>query len=126
MMAERLAVTLVIFTVVLGICLYIFEMFVPLSKNMDFRDACRVYLVRMEQNSGLLDDDMAALASRLETMGFEDVGVTAPSHAKVGEVMTLKVNATFRMQVMSGILARGMKEYAMEYARDVVSRRVFN
>lgn len=124
MTAERCVVTLILILMLLGICLYLFEMFIPLSKNMDFRDACRSTLIKMEQNAGLRDQDIQFLVNTLEAQGFQKVTVMAPSHAKAGEIMTLTVRGVFRMNVITGVLRRGDREFFMEYTRQAVSRRV--
>ena len=125
-MAERSAVTLILAVLLLCICMFIFEMFIPVSKNMDFRDVCRAYLVKMEQNSGLGHTETESLKSKLESMGFSEVYVTAPLSAKAGEIICLRVQAVYNLDILSGILLRSMKQYHMEYEREVVSRRVIN
>ena len=125
-MAERAVVTAIIFLIVLSLCLYITENFIPIGKNMDFRDICRGYLMKMEYCSGLSASACSALVTELENQGFEDVAVSAPSSAKAGTVMTLNVIATVKRDSIAGIFKRLPKEYEMAYSRKAIARKVVN
>ena len=125
-MAERALITAVLLMVVISLCLYVTENFIPIGKNLDFRDVCRSYLMRMEYKSGLSTGDREALKSRLEAIGFEDVEVAAPASAKAGTVMNLEVSAVFRYETLAGIFVRGERSYGMSYKRAAVARKVIN
>lgn len=125
-MAERAVVTAVILLIVLSICLYITESFVPIGKNLDFRDVCRSYLMKMEYCSGLSESDCISLEEDLENLGFDDVLISAPSSSKAGTVMTLDVSVKLKRESLSGIFRRVLKEYEMVYIRKAIARKVVN
>ena len=125
-MAERAVVTAVILLIVLSICLYITESFVPIGKNLDFRDVCRGYLMKMEYCSGLSESDCISLEEDLENLGLEDVMVSAPSSSKAGTVMTLDISAKLKRETLVGIFRRTIKEYEMVYIRKAIARKVVN
>lgn len=125
-MAERALVSAVLLVIVMSICLYMTECFIPIGKNMDFRDTCRDYLIRMEYNSGLGDDDFAELEDDLRNIGLTDVNITAPTSAKAGTVMTLSVEAVYTQFSLLGIFNRIARDYEMGYERKAVARRVVN
>ena len=125
-MAERALVSAVLLVIVMSICLYMTECFVPIGRNMDFRDTCRDYLMRMEYNSGLGSSDCNELEDELEAMGFSDISITAPASAKAGSVMTLEVSVVYTQSGLFGILERTTRDYAMSYERKAVARKVVN
>lgn len=125
-MAERAVVTAVILLIVLSICLYMMECFVPIGKNLDFRDVCRGYLMKMEYCSGLSESACISLQSDLENIGFEDVDVSAPASAKAGTVMTMNISATLKRYSIAGVFKRNIREYEMFYSRKAVARKVVN
>lgn len=125
-MAERAVVTAVLMIMVLSICLYLTENFIPIGKNMDFRDICRSYLMKMEYCSGLDESDCRSLRETLEDIGFTDVSITAPNSAKAGTIMSLDVSAVFSYAGLSGIFSRSETEYEMNYIRKAVARKVIN
>ena len=125
-MAERAVVTAIILLIVLSICLYITESFIPIGKNLDFRDVCRSYLMKLEYNSGLDETACRSLTEELERIGFDDVEVIAPASSKAGSVMTLEVSAILRRDSIAGIFKRILKEYEMKYSRKAVARKVVN
>lgn len=125
-MAERAVVTAVILLVTICICLYMVEVFVPIGKNMDFRDICRNYLMKMEYCSGLSRDDLSALKDRLEESGFCNVTATAPGSAKAGERISLHVRAEYIRDGLSGIFKREPTAHSMTYERTTVARKVIN
>lgn len=125
-MAERAVVTAVILLIVLSLCLYITESFVPIGKNLDFRDVCRGYLMKMEYCSGLSVADCMSLEDDLENLGLTDVFVSAPSSSKAGTIMTLDVSAKLKRESLTGIFRRAVKEYEMAYSRKAVARKVVN
>lgn len=125
-MAERAVVTAVILLIVLSLCLYITESFVPIGKNLDFRDVCRGYLMKMEYCSGLSESDCISLENELERLGFEDVMVSAPASSKAGDVMTLDISVKLKRETLAGIFRRSMKEYEMVYTRKAIARKVVN
>lgn len=125
-MAERAVVAAIILLITISICLFVTESFIPLGKNLDFRDVCRGYLMKMEYNSGLCQNDCQALESELERIGFYDIEINAPASAKAGTVMSLNVNVTFIVESITGIFSRREKEYEMAYSRNVLARKVVN
>ncbi len=125
-MAERAVVTAVILLIVLSVCLYMMESFIPIGKNLDFRDVCRGYLMKMEYCSGLSESACLSLGSELESIGFEDVEVSAPASAKAGTVMTLNVSVILKRYSIAGVFKRKIKEYEMFYSRKAVARKVVN
>jgi hypothetical protein len=125
-MAERALISAVLLVIVMSICLYMTECFVPIGRNMDFRDTCRDYLMRMEYNSGLGSSDCRELEDELKNMGFSDISITAPVSAKAGSVMTLSVNVIYTQSGLFGILERTTRDYAMNYERKAVARKVVN
>lgn len=125
-MAERAVVTAIILLIVLSICLYMMESFVPIGKNLDFRDVCRGYLMKMEYCSGLDESACTSFESDLEKIGFIEVEVSAPASAKAGTVMTMDVSATLRRYSIAGIFKRNIREYEMFYSRKAVARKVVN
>lgn len=125
-MAERAVITAIILMIVLSICMYLTECFVPIGKNMDFRDTCRSYLMKMEYKSGLAEEDRQSLVASLEKMGFCDISVSAPNASKAGTVMTLDVYAVYRHSMLSNIFNRTEREYSMMYTRKAIARKVVN
>lgn len=125
-MAERAVVTAVILLIVLSLCLYITESFVPIGKNLDFRDVCRGYLMKMEYCSGLSESDCISLENDLERLGFEDVMVSAPASSKAGDIMKLDISVKLKRETLAGIFRRSMKEYEMVYIRKAIARKVVN
>ena len=125
-MAERAVVTAVILLIVLSICLYITESFVPIGKNLDFRDVCRGYLMKMEYNSGLGVSDCSDLQDELEDLGFEDICISAPVSAKAGTVMALDVSVTLKQEMLAGIFKRITRDFQMVYSRKALARKVVN
>ena len=125
-MAERAVVTAIILLIVLSICLYMMESFVPIGKNLDFRDVCRGYLMKMEYCSGLDESACTSFEADLENIGFIEVEVSAPASAKAGTVMTMDVSATLRRYSIAGIFKRNIREYEMFYSRKAVARKVVN
>ncbi len=125
-MAERAVVAAVILLIVLSICLYVTESFIPLGKNLDFRDVCRGYLMKMEYCSGLSESACIALEDDLESLGFENICINAPMSAKAGTVMSLNISATFKRDSIVGIFRRVQKEYEMSYSRKALARKVVN
>ena len=125
-MAERAVVAAIILLIVLSICLYVTESFIPIGKNLDFRDICRGYLMKMEYCSGLSETACRTLESDLENLGFENVSISAPMSAKAGSVMSLNVTATLKRESIAGIFRRIPKEYEMGYSRKAIARKVVN
>lgn len=125
-MAERAVVTAIILLIVLSLCLYITESFVPIGKNLEFRDVCRGYLMKMEYNSGLGVSDCVALEGELENLGFENISISAPASAKAGTVMMLDVSVVLKWEGMTGIFKRSTRMYEMIYSRKALARKVVN
>ncbi|MBN2557336.1 MAG: hypothetical protein JXB33_01130 [Clostridia bacterium] len=125
-MAERAVVTAILLMIVLSICLYITESFIPIGKNMDFRDVCRSYLMKMEYCSGLGPEDLNALEERLEDLGFSGITVYAPESAKAGSEMILDVAAVYSHMSPVYIFRRIAREYEMRYSRTAIARRIMN
>jgi|GEM_PF-567289 len=125
-MAERALVSAVLLVIVMCLCLYMAESFVPIGRNMDFRDICRGYLMRMEYDSGLDSSDIDGLETDLESIGFKDINITAPGSAKAGTIMTLRVSAVYSRPVLTGIFSRVSRDYEMVYERRAVARKVVN
>lgn len=119
-------VAAVILLIVLSICLSVTESFIPIGKNLDFRDICRGYLMKMEYCSGLSEAACRTLESDLENLGFENVSISAPMSAKAGSVMSLKVTVTLKRDSIAGIFRRIQKEYEMSYIRKAIARKVVN
>jgi hypothetical protein len=125
-MAERALISAILLVMVISICLYMTEMFIPIGRNMDFRDVCREYLMRMEYNSGLSQVEMDSLESDLEAAGFADIEVSAPSSAKAGSVMMLSVEADYTHRGLLGLFRRIERKYEMSYIRNAIARKVSN
>jgi hypothetical protein len=125
-MAERAVVAAVILLIVMSLCVYMTESFIPIGKNLDFRDICRSYLMKMEYCSGLSQSDCMDLESALENLGFGDITVSAPASAKAGTVMHLLVAAELTRDGFSGIFQRKEKTYEMSYSRKAIARKVVN
>ncbi|MFO7612240.1 MAG: hypothetical protein R6W99_07140 [Clostridia bacterium] len=125
-MAERAVVTAILLMIVLSICLYITESFIPIGKNMDFRDVCRSYLMRMEYCSGLGQEDLNSLEDRLEDLGFSGISVLAPETAKAGSEMILDVTAVYSHMSPVYIFRRISREYEMRYSRTAIARKIIN
>lgn len=125
-MAERAVVTAIILLITLSLCLYMVEVFVPIGKNMDFRDICRNYLMRMEYCSGLSEEDLFQLRHKLEKAGFCEVIVIAPNSAKAGEDIRIYVEVVYLRNSLVNIFDRKEKRHKMTYDRTAVARRILN
>jgi len=125
-MGERVVVSVVILIIVMFLVIFMIEMFIPLSANLDFRDICRNYLMKMEFNSGLSNADIGNLEQELQKNHFEDIQIIAPNTCKFGEEMELKIYVSYSMKTITALFTRTNKKFFMEYQRKVIARKVIN
>lgn len=125
-MGERVVVSAVILVMTMVLVIFMVEMFLPLSANLEFRDICRNYLMKMEFNGGLKSDDVSELNNMLADKEFTDITIIAPVKAKFGDAMELFISVKYTINSISSIFSRGNREYMMEYRRATVARKAIN
>ena len=125
-MGERVVVSVVILIIAMFLVVYMIEIFIPLSVNLDFRDMCRNYLMKMEFDSELSNMDISDFKEQLQEKGFTDILIEAPNTSKFGESMELKVSASYRIKTIVNIFIREQKEYIMRYKRFTIARKAIN
>ncbi len=125
-MGERVVVTAIILVITLFLVVFMVEMFVPISANMEFKDVCRNFLVKMEIQSGLDSSDYALLTERLTAIGFHDISISAPLSAKFGSEMELHITAIFSFSSIHRLFSREEKGFEMEYIKIAVARKVIH
>lgn len=125
-MGARAAVGGVLVIITMFIVVFMIETFVPISANIDFKDICRGYLIKMEYYSGLSSDDIYSLKDDLEKEGFTDVNIMAPYNAKGGDTIQLIVEGTYTHNSIVALFKRGERSYNMVYKRQVIARRIIN
>jgi len=125
-MGERIIVSVVIMIIAMFLIVYMIEIFVPLAVNLDFRDMCRNYLMKMEFNSGLSNTDINNFTESLTKKGFSNIMIDAPSYCKFGTSMQLKVKVVYKINTIINIFIREKQNYIMNYNRTTIARRIIN
>ncbi len=119
-------VTAIILVITLFLVVFMVEMFVPISANLEFKDICRNFLVKMEMQSGFDTSDYALLTERLTAKGFHDISISAPSSAKFGSEMELHITAVFSFSTINRLFSREEKEFEMVFIKSAVARKVIH
>lgn len=121
-----MVVTAIILVITLFLVVFMVEMFVPISANMEFKDVCRNFLMKMEIQSGFNSSDYALLTERLTSIGFHDISISAPSSAKFGSEMELHITAVFSFNSIQRLFSREEKGFEMEFIKSAVARKVIH
>jgi hypothetical protein len=125
-MAEKAVISSIISVVFLILAASLIEYFIPLAVYPDFMIDCRATLLKMENEGGLGDAAKDSLVSRLESRKFTNVTVTGTTGAKLGEPMSLDVQADYPYSKIATLFSRQISTQHMTYKKTTVSRKVTN
>lgn len=125
-MAAKVTVFGVLFTVMIGILVFVVEFFLPLSANSDMNICCRKAMLSMETEGGLSYQAEEELEAELKEKGFLNIVIDGTSSAKKGEEISLKVEADYMYSKMTGIFIRREVLQHMVYSKTTIARKVVN
>ncbi len=116
----------IILVLSVSLLMYMVEFFVPLSAKGDMDMVCRSALLSMENSGGMSSAAKQVLKSELESMGLENVTITATENARQGELLTLRVEGDYTYSGINGFFSRGEVTRRMVYDKSTMSRKVVN
>ena len=123
---DRMILTCISLVLIIFITVTAVELVIPISKNQIFNQECRSYLLKMERNGGLLENEISDLERRLLNRGMINVSIYAPplGQIKFGETMTLSVVASypFRLGAAGWIISNQLQQFI--YKKNVFCRRI--
>ena len=123
-MPARIVVTGVILVIMLGVFVFMVEIFIPVNAAIGFKAECRKALMEMEVEGGLSGAAGDSLSERLAGRGFENVSIDGTPQARQGEDIVLEVEADYTYSALSGLFSRDDRTCRMRYDRTSVSRMV--
>jgi hypothetical protein len=125
-MVGRLAVGTVTLIIILTILVSMFELLVPLSARQEFGLECRNALITMETTGGFSAADRTRLTASLTSLGFADISITATAASKLGDEISLRVEADYQYSRITGVFTRSYVTQRMVYVKTSRSREVIN
>ena len=125
-MVGRLAVGTVTLIIILTILVSMFELLIPLSARQEFGLECRNALITVETTGGFSTADRTRLTTNLTSLGFINISITAATAAKLGNEISLRVEADYQYSRMTGVFTRSAITQRMVYNKTSRSREVIN
>jgi hypothetical protein len=125
-MPVRPLMTGIMLVIAVFLLMYMVEFFIPLSAKGDIDMVCRNALLKMENSGGMTASGKQALRSELESMGLENITISATENAKQGGLLTLRVEGDYTYSGITGFLSRGDITIRLVYDKSAMSRKVLN
>lgn len=116
----------IVFVLIIVILVMCIQFLLPVSIKLGMSTDCRNYLLLMENNSGLSNEDVNNLESKLAARGLINITVTAPGTAKQGDQMTLDVEADYTYRRLTSLFVSSKITQHMSYVKTTMARKVVN
>jgi hypothetical protein len=123
-MAERIIVSVVALMLILCIFVSVVDVLALISKNLEFRDVCRTYMIITEQDSGLSGSYRENLQNDLQSRGFTDIVIEIPYSVKYGSVFSYTVTAYYSINTVTDLFTRSDEQHVMRYEQKLTARRI--
>ncbi|MFA7672428.1 MAG: hypothetical protein WCY62_01065 [Clostridia bacterium] len=123
-MAERIIVSVVVLMLILCIFVSIVDVLALISKNLEFRDICRTYMIITEQDSGLSGSYRENLENDLLSCGFSDIVINIPYSIRYGSVFSFTVSAYYSINTITDLFVRSDEQHIMRYDQLLTARRI--
>jgi hypothetical protein len=123
-MAERIIVSVVVLMMILCIFVSIVDVLALISKNLEFRDICRSYMIIAEQDSGLSGSSREDLINDLLGRGFTDIAIDIPYSVKYGSIYSYTVTAHYSINTIADLFTRADEQHVMRYEQKLTARRI--
>lgn len=107
-----------------AVVVFMVELFIPLSAGAEFKIECRTALLRMELEGGLTPAIEEELLKKLRSLDFAGLSVEGTGFASLGENLTLRVEAYYPYNGITGLFERGSRQQRMTYEKTTISRVV--
>lgn len=78
------------------------ELSFPFFARIRFDNTCNKYLAIVQAQGGLNATDRSTLIQELETLGFTNISITAPTNLTWNSEAILKIEADYRFRALGG------------------------
>ncbi|MBN2897709.1 MAG: hypothetical protein JXO44_02945 [Clostridia bacterium] len=126
--SERAVLWSVCLVLMLFVVVTVVDYAVILHAKSDFDFYCQQFFWQCEENSGLTAEEKAHFISTLQTKGYQDVLLSAPTRGSMskGQAYVFSVSADKTLSERSALFVTNHKKRTFSYEQHLTGRRVVN